>query len=351
MRPDDELVEETPEREVSKSAIMSPPPIQHLPTEIEPSTGDVSGPEEPTEPIITAPPEEPKKPRKRKRGMLLILLLLVILVGGGVAAYMVMNKPEETKTATKTSTEPKKVAPKLTAAQLLVEEIRDEVEGQDVTSEAQAPPPFKPADYDFYVYPEQKFVMKRTGSQTVVNDSLKTIRELLNEKGYAEDIQQVGDADAMFVAYASTDDVQCYVYDMKPFSPSPTDIRYEAGLSCADTPSYTVAAKGLKVYVDAYAEKSEDEVPNSLFNGLKVEKSKTVGYARAEVGVGGADFDSVGGFAAMFYQTPDKTWHYFIGTQNIVPCADFNTDDLKKAYVGEPCYDTATDNEQATVSL
>ena len=74
-------------------------------------------------------------------------------------------------------------------------------------------------------------------------------------------------------------------------------------------------------------------------------------YQRAQVGIGGAEFDAVGGFAALFYQGPDATWKFFKGTQNILPCSDYATEEVKKAYLGQQCLDTATDNENATVSL
>lgn len=355
MQPDGEREPETPKQDAAEAEPVKPvvPVVPHLETEIEPPTQSLNAdamPASDPESEPTPAPTSTPKPKKRKRGLLLIILLLLLLVGGGVAAYMVMYAPKE-KEVTKTSTDTKQAAPKESAAKLLVEEIKAEISGQDVTSDAQFPPAYKPSSYEFYVYPATTYAVDRTGSKSVVEDSLASIRDLLNEKGYTEDIKQAGDDTSMFIAYATGDEVLCYVYDMKPASPSPTDIRFQTGVSCADKTSYTETAKELKPYVDVYAEKSEEDVSNSLFNSLKTEKSSVSGYARATLGVSGANFDSVGGFAALFYQTPDKEWHFFIGTQNIVPCSDYNSIDLKKAYLGESCYDAEANNEEATVTL
>lgn len=60
---------------------------------------------------------------------------------------------------------------------------------------------------------------------------------------------------------------------------------------------------------------------------------------------------SVGGARGMFYRTsPDSEWRFFIATQAYLDCADYNTDDLKKAYLGESCYNDSTQSE-STVQL
>jgi type II secretory pathway pseudopilin PulG len=47
---------------------------------------------------------------------------------------------------------------------------------------------------------------------------------------------------------------------------------------------------------------------------------------------------------ALFYQTPDSTWHFFTTTQNqdTLGCDIYNSADLINAYVGFTCLDTKT---------
>ena len=60
---------------------------------------------------------------------------------------------------------------------------------------------------------------------------------------------------------------------------------------------------------------------------------------------------SVGGAAGLFYRTsPEAKWQFFTGTQAVLDCSDYNTEDLKKAYLGEPCYNYNTQTD-STVQL
>ena len=44
--------------------------------------------------------------------------------------------------------------------------------------------------------------------------------------------------------------------------------------------------------------------------------------------------------AALFYRvSPNDEWKYFIGTQAVLNCSDYNTEELKNAFAGDVCYD------------
>lgn len=54
--------------------------------------------------------------------------------------------------------------------------------------------------------------------------------------------------------------------------------------------------------------------------------------------------------ASLFYrESPDAEWKYFTGTQAQMECSDYNTPELKKAFAGDRCYDTATQDADAIV--
>ena len=49
---------------------------------------------------------------------------------------------------------------------------------------------------------------------------------------------------------------------------------------------------------------------------------------------------SVAGAAALFYRNTDGgEWKYFVSTQQVLNCNDFNTDEIKAAFAGSDCYD------------
>lgn len=55
------------------------------------------------------------------------------------------------------------------------------------------------------------------------------------------------------------------------------------------------------------------------------------------------------GYTALFYRTsPSSEWQFFTGTQAILDCEDFSTEDLKNAFAGTICWDTTT-SQQSTV--
>lgn len=114
-------------------------------------------------------------------------------------------------------------------------------------------------------------------------------------------------------------------------------------LECAKT-NWTWLTKEdetlIKAFETAYYNKtgSYPYIMTSWNNQIKNSEYKP--YQNVWVGIGGG--------AGLFYRTsPDAEWQFFTGTQGLLECGDFNTDDLKKAYLGEQCWD----NGQSTVQL
>lgn len=66
-----------------------------------------------------------------------------------------------------------------------------------------------------------------------------------------------------------------------------------------------------------------------------IKDSGVTPYQRLTVGVTNA--------AGLFYRvSPDAEWQYFTSTQDEVECSEYNTDDIRKAFAGDKCYDGAT---------
>lgn len=98
--------------------------------------------------------------------------------------------------------------------------------------------------------------------------------------------------------------------------------------------------EALQMYVENTGEPRPTTVLNPVFKN-----SKIAGYRTAEVSMG----NDMSGFMALFYQTPDQSWHFFTGTQSVMSCSKYNTQDLKKAYAGDPCF--LNSSTQGTVTV
>ena len=70
-----------------------------------------------------------------------------------------------------------------------------------------------------------------------------------------------------------------------------------------------------------------------------VTESAIDGYKTAKAIV--ADGEPNQRLAALFYQKPDESWHFFAAAidPDMILCADFNSDDLTNAFVGFTCVD------------
>lgn len=53
--------------------------------------------------------------------------------------------------------------------------------------------------------------------------------------------------------------------------------------------------------------------------------------------------------SVYYRESPDAKWKYFTGVQDYAACSDYNTPELKKAFAGDRCYDTANENTEAVV--
>ncbi len=123
--------------------------------------------------------------------------------------------------------------------------------------------------------------------------------------------------------------------DANPTSLTGADI----SVSCSTEEEYAKNAKTQQPFYAAILSDAAHSVDTTML-GLPgaIKNSATASYKTTQVGVGGSDSTLTGGAAGLFYQTPDGTWHFFVGTQSSLSCSQYNTADLKKAYVGEACY-------------
>jgi len=292
---------------------------------------------------------EPKKKRHIVRGIIVTLLVLAFLAAAGYIGWLLVKPLEPAKQAATSA-----ATPALTA-EALVTEMKAEMLGEVVTTvqgdgntpaKSYSAPAFRPDGYDFSVWPTSDSGFVSYGAQSTARADLRSIETILKERGLTLSVLDPGSDVGMYAADYQSDNIICIVTDQKALTISD---RYSAAIGCADKASYVAHAKTLKPYFTAYTEESGNDAAKVLMGGLTTKASKTAGYSTASISIGGSDYGSVGGFAGLFYVTPDNRIHYFTGTQSQLLCEDYSTTPLKEAYLGESCYDAA--DTSATVTL
>ena len=85
----------------------------------------------------------------------------------------------------------------------------------------------------------------------------------------------------------------------------------------------------------AFEKATDGSLAQTVYDNAVIENSNVEPYQRLSVsahGLGG------GGHVDLYYRTsPESEWQYFTGTQAVLPCSDYNTEDLRKAFAGDPC--------------
>lgn len=310
---------------------------------------------------IDHPQVRQRKEMSKKRVALIIILITIILVVGGIAAYFFLLKsnpaPAEQTTPATTTTQD---APKKLTAQLLVDKAKQATQGkvaEKITAQGGeqfdnfSAPPYRPNGYNFSVRPDTQSGYTATGTKDIIAQDLAAIETVLTNNQLSKTVLDPGSDEGMYASQFESSDIICSVSDQKPYNQPATSENYSVTLGCANKSDYLANAAMLRPYFIIYSAQSQYDTTHTLMGTLTIKASKSEGYSIATVSIGGSDYGSVGGFAGLFYITPDKSIHYFTGTQSEIPCSKFSTVDLKKAYLGEQCYDETNDNTNATVTL
>lgn len=69
----------------------------------------------------------------------------------------------------------------------------------------------------------------------------------------------------------------------------------------------------------------------------KIKNSQISPYQTLQVAIGG-------GYALFYRVSPDAEWQYFTGGQGPLSCSDYDTEDLRKAFAGDACFDGQTES-------
>lgn len=295
----------------------------------------------------------PKKNYKAWKVFFTILLVVIFLGIGGYITYLLIKPLEPAK---QQATQPNTAqAVTLLTAETLVTQIRAKMIGDVKTEMKTGGSPFYPTfsapvhqldGYLFSVRPSRSSGFASFGTSGTKVTDLKTIEDSLTSHGLKKTVLDPGTDISMYAANYTSQDIVCGVNDQKPYTSTE---QYRSVIGCGNTIDYLTNAKLALPFYNAYAADTSNNATKLTLGIPNIKQSKTADFITATVGMGGSDYGSVGGFAALFYQTPDKVWHFFTGTQSQLPCTRFDTADLKKAYVGESCYEAT--NKSSTVLL
>lgn len=273
------------------------------------------------------------------------MVLCLLLVGlAGVEGYLLhdyftknKSNPANTSRSTTGST-PAAAAP--ATANDVISRVKKNVRGisnnQDGLANA---PTYQVKGYSFasYIDPTAKIAYTRSETEavTVYNKIEGTLRALELSPQKQVGARAGEDSTGSPLDFIGTA-VRCRLHQTAPAAQTTVT------LACADTDDYAKASEAIAPLYALYRKEGGPAAANvaastPVIRSPLIKESKTLGYATTALTIQSSD----GSTQQFFYQTPDKTWHYFTSSQDTVACVKYDTDDLKKAFLGEPCADTA----------
>lgn len=171
----------------------------------------------------------------------------------------------------------------------------------------------------------------RYDTEVIIEDLNDKTIEKLQSRGFVEDATL--SAGLWHHIYRNNDNILCNVSGYE--APFEVSCGYYKWVS-DDTINM------LNEFVDADKEKSgESPMYLRATESLDIEDSTITPYQRVIL----SGYNN----AELFYRTsPNAKWQYFTGAQAELYCDEYDTDDIRKAYAGEQCYDAST-GTQSTV--
>lgn len=171
-------------------------------------------------------------------------------------------------------------------------------------------------------------------------DVVSSVSQLLIGDGFIERNIQNGDGEGMYISIYKNASIICETTVSKYYQQPLAD--HTVQIICEDIPTFLEAAKKQKPFFESYT-KSRGNFSVAMIGDPNISESKTSGYFTATIGIGGVEDETNdisvpgNGDKASFYKSLDQDWHFFRVLQAMPLCSDFNTNDLKKAYLGEDC--------------
>ena len=296
-----------------------------------------------------------EKKKRRSRPLLVVLLALLIATLGGIATMAVytlyFDTPAEKQELQSSGL---KLEQKLTATSV-VSVLQQNMTGTTVPEQAPNPPAIKIAGKTFYTQIQAANSLVASRSETVPSAQADVERanlvKLLKDRGFEENTLTPPGTETTYLGELTHKDVACTLQQTQTLNNSAAD--HLIGVACANMADYAQLAATQQPFMTAFGTDGSVSIQRVIAIGEpNVVTSATQGFQTAELPLMGYNDGSQpasNGFMALFYQTPDKVWHFFKTAQGIVPCSEYNSAELKKAYVSNRC--TGPNNQELKVSL
>lgn len=297
--------------------------------------------------------DQPKHTMSAKHvAVTLIAVLLVSLLAVGVMlavalipAKQLAQKPaaqKQSSTATRTS---------LTAKQT-IDHVKVYFKGTAAAKSPIMTPVMAPGKAFYTVIPDVAPLTSVAGEVTPDKSSaqLASIVKSMEYDTFKKREFQDGVNGTDYLADYTRDDTVCQVAVTKP-----KDANHWFEVRCLDMVQYYDYATTQEPLTARYSSITSTASQYGFVGKPVTIPSKTAGYTLAEIPVSTVIDQRMSALnnRAMFYQSPDKLWHYVIDhTDGIVPeCEQFTTIDLRTAYVGQRCRNIAKAGVLDTVVL
>lgn len=274
---------------------------------------------------------------RRSTAVVMVLLVLGLPIAGFVGYNLWQRKQNEAKPApleyTSQTKQTVSSAPQTSSAETLIGAIKATVGGTAATMlEARAPRAQVPG-YNFFTAPlatEKTQIAFPRAEAELAGVYTKVIEQLKSAGLAIAPNTKLATDTATPTADYTNNVVYCQVGKA-----TVSQGQLGISVSCADKTMYETASKRVKVLHDLYVNAQNPKPGNDLYmSDFSAYASTIQGYAHAETLVTPTSGNP---FTALFYQTPDEQWHFFKSASTTLACADFNTPDLKKAYLNQTC--------------
>lgn len=199
----------------------------------------------------------------------------------------------------------------------------------------------KPRGYDFFVSPSSSpdgntvsVELPTAQARSIAKQiGIELVEHNLREEKLRYDVETPWGVDSSATNYSNEyADCQVSVFGISE------DI-HRLAVGCMNKADYTKLAKEVEPFFRAYSASSASTSGLEVaLSTPEIRQSRTKGYQLAELdslsvvnGVG------TSGAKRLFYQLPSGTWRYFLSSQTLLGCTQYDTADLKRAYLGESC--------------
>lgn len=295
---------------------------------------------------IVVPPKSPSKVKY----VIIAVIVFIILGVGGFFAYMQFFSPKpavaDTKTQPTVSVKPKAEKTAYSTIDTLKKELKGNV------SEGDANVSYKVPNARVWLMASQKekvegFNVISTKRATRDQD-LKSVQDGLLAEGMKlilkSDTTQAED-DLYTRAHYTSDTIACSIsndaegdFVNKEYVIS----KYTTYVGCVDIANMANTLKEYAPFVKAVDAGTNmggsQDNDGTQISDLKIADSKTAGYQTAQMTVTGP-IALVGGGMGLYYKAPNQDWKSFRVVQSVLNCSDYDTNDLKNAFVGAMCYE------------